>query len=79
MKYGRKVVGTCSICRGPVIEEYGVQDKILRCANCGATKLEDYGPIIEMHPRKLGDLWNATNVKERLGGLNPEYETKRVD
>lgn len=60
MKYGRKVVGTCSVCRGPVIEEFGVKGKILKCNNCGATKLEDYGPIIQMSQPKTGDMtWGA--------------------
>lgn len=80
MKYGRKIVGTCSCCRGPVIEEFGMQGKILRCGSCGATKLEDYGPIIEMKPIKAGDLyWTAGGIKERLGGLKPEYEAKGLD
>lgn len=52
MKYGRKVVGTCSICRGPVIEIQNMQGVILQCGTCGATKLEDYGPVIEMQPKE---------------------------
>lgn len=54
MKYGRKIVGTCSCCRGPVIEEYGINGKTLRCHSCGATKHEDYGPVIQMDGQ--GDL-----------------------
>ena len=80
MKYGRKIVGTCSCCRGPVIEEYGPNEVILKCNNCGATKQEDYGPVIEMTPHKVGDwTWTSPICMQRLGGLKPEYETKRLD
>lgn len=59
MKYGRKVVGTCSICRGPVEETGFGKAKILHCHDCGATKGEDYGPVIQMdEPRR----WSWDNV-----------------
>lgn len=73
----RKIVGTCSCCRGPVVEEFDANGKTLRCGNCGATKLEDYGPVIDMTPRKVGDwTWTSPICMQRLGGLKQEYETK---
>lgn len=41
------VVGTCSICAGPVVETTLGR----RCRACNATPEQDYGPVIPMQPR----------------------------
>lgn len=49
-----KIIGTCSICSGPVsIPEIwsGVIAPIPACEQCGAIKRNPYGPVIEMNPR----------------------------
>ncbi len=47
------IVGTCSICRGPVeVPEYwmGSIRPQERCSRCGATGAPNYGPVIPMTP-----------------------------
>lgn len=46
-----KTMGTCSKCGGRVVipEAWmGVKPPVLRCENCGATKTQPYGPVIDM-------------------------------
>ena len=71
-----KVVGTCSLCGGPVVVPriwWGVGPfPPPRCQNCGAVAKEDHGPVIPMEPRreyterspKYDRTWKA---KERQG------------
>lgn len=50
---GMSVIGTCSICGGPVAVEtvsWSVTPPTPRCLNCGAVKAETYGPEIPMRP-----------------------------
>jgi hypothetical protein len=47
-----KVIGTCSLCRGPVVEHVGPYSRTTgkpsdRCKKCGAAR-KSYGPVIEM-------------------------------
>ncbi len=47
------VIGTCSICGGPVMVPavwYGIEPPIPTCRNCGAVREQTYGPIIPMRP-----------------------------
>ncbi len=50
---GKFVVGTCSICGGPVCLHASwcstIPD-VPTCASCGATKRDTYGPVIDMKP-----------------------------
>lgn len=53
-----KVMGTCSKCGGRVVlpEAWmGVKTPVLRCDNCGATKKQPYGPVIDMEGGKVVD------------------------
>ena len=46
------IIGTCSICGGPVSTPdvwYGVNPPVPTCDQCGATKA-DHGPIVNMRP-----------------------------
>lgn len=43
------IVGTCSICGGPV-EGSDIGEK--RCCRCGAAERINYGPVIPMVPRE---------------------------
>jgi peptidase E len=49
------IIGTCSICSGPVTVPSNWMDilpPIPTCQSCKATKLTDYGPVIQMQPTK---------------------------
>ena len=50
------VHGTCSLCGGAVTTPDmwgGINPPIQTCQNCGATKAQPYGPVIQMEkPRK---------------------------
>ena len=51
--YGEKIIGTCSICGGPVSVpniSWSVIPPVPRCQNCGATPQVRYGPVIPMQP-----------------------------
>lgn len=55
--YYRKIVGTCSCCKGPVVEEFGSEGKVLKCKHCGVIKNEDCEPVIPMTLLpKVGDI-----------------------
>jgi hypothetical protein len=46
-----QVLGTCSICRGPVTvptSSHSMIPPVPRCEQCGAHKREPHGPVIEM-------------------------------
>lgn len=48
----KKVVGTCSLCSGPVEVPaiwHGVNPPEKKCAKCGAVAA-DHGPVIKMRP-----------------------------
>ena len=50
-----KVVGTCSLCGGPVVVPtfyWSVNPPTPTCKSCGATKQKDFGPVIPMTPSK---------------------------
>ena len=65
----QSVVGTCSLCRGPVVvpQCYGsVVPPTPTCAKCGAVKIEaDHGPVIPMRPPI------HIEIGEYLGALAP--------
>lgn len=47
------IVGTCSICGGPVVIPSIILSTVQPtpfCRKCGARKVEDYGPTIKMEP-----------------------------
>ena len=52
-----KVVGTCSLCGGPVVVPsvyHSTSPPVPICQSCGATqKTPRYGPIVEMEKKKL--------------------------
>lgn len=50
-----RIIGTCSICGGPVTVPtswLGVYPPVPTCRTCGAIKKESYGPVIDMDPPK---------------------------
>ena len=55
------VVGTCSICRGPVTQFAGVwmgtKPPSKSCAACGARPVAEYGPVIPMAPFAAPQNW----------------------
>lgn len=49
-----QILGTCSLCRGPVVVPdvwYGLYPPIPTCSNCGATAKRNFGPEIPMEPK----------------------------
>lgn len=49
--FGRRVIGLCSLCGGPVAifsENSYVEKNVPTCMHCGAIKREAYGPVIDM-------------------------------
>lgn len=50
------IIGTCSICHGPVATYdgpwEGTQKPIPTCMQCGAAKKNPHGPIVDMEPCK---------------------------
>ncbi len=52
--FNDQVLGTCSLCSGPVTVPQtwmGLYPPPPTCQRCGAVKKESYGPVIEMTPR----------------------------
>lgn len=50
---GKRTIGTCSICGGPVIVPdiwLGIVPPDPECGSCGAVKRESHGPVIDMQP-----------------------------
>lgn len=49
-----RVVGKCSLCSGPVIEQIewlpGTSPQLPHCSICGAKTLDGYGAVIAMDP-----------------------------
>lgn len=53
--YNETVLGTCSICGGPVVVPtvyHSVNRPIPKCKHCGAIEKQNFGPIIPMIPPK---------------------------
>lgn len=51
---GHTLIGTCSLCSGPVCVPtvwMGIGTPTATCAKCGAQAVADYGPIIPMRSR----------------------------
>lgn len=50
--YDKVVLGTCSLCGGPVSVPavwHGIVPPTLTCERCGAVKANEYGEVIQMH------------------------------
>lgn len=50
---GKTVIGSCSICGGPVLVHevwFCTIPDVPTCAKCGATKADSHGPVIPMAP-----------------------------
>ena len=43
-----QIIGTCSLCDGPVKMPSMMVDPVARCARCGAVPKAPYGPVVEM-------------------------------
>lgn len=59
MRSGGCIVGTCSICGGPVtVPEtwMGIYQPIPKCESCGAIEKQPFGPVIPMEPNPKGDI-----------------------
>jgi hypothetical protein len=51
--YNHNVLGSCSICGGPVVVPtayWSVIAPIPECASCGAIKADTHGPVVPMVP-----------------------------
>lgn len=61
------VIGTCSLCGGPVTVPqvwHGVIPPTPTCADCGAVKADMHGPVIPMRPGPkvtTGTTWTTTD------------------
>lgn len=57
------VIGTCSICGGPVgypAVWMGVVPPPISCGSCGAVKANEYGPVVEMEPYQQRTITTTT-------------------
>ncbi|MHC4619678.1 MAG: hypothetical protein ACYTEQ_18175 [Planctomycetota bacterium] len=57
-----QIIGTCSICGGPVVVPmvfWSVVPPVPTCGRCGATK--GHGPVIDMVPAQKTE--NAVNLR----------------
>lgn len=60
------IIGTCSICKGPVTVPtvwYGLLPPTPTCRSCGAVPAPDHGPVIKMMPRLTPE--QAEEVRQR--------------
>lgn len=51
----KRIIGTCSICQGPVtVPEcwHGIHPPTPECSQCGAQPVNAFGPTIPMQPRR---------------------------
>jgi hypothetical protein len=65
---GKSVVGTCSLCSGPVTVHcpwHSIMPDSPQCERCGAIKKEkrDYGPTIPMTPRTYTTAESSVTTK----------------
>jgi hypothetical protein len=44
------VIGTCSLCGGPVVVPSMMINPVALCSRCGAARKTSYGPVIPMEP-----------------------------
>ncbi len=66
--YKTSLIGSCSVCSGPVMKTEGSQAS---CASCGATAKNAYGPTIEMLPKgSLKKAWSDMNEEQQKAALN---------
>lgn len=64
-----QVIGTCSICRGPVqvpLIWHGVIPPVPACGSCGATKGEDHGPTIQMVPNRTRTTTGTGTIQDAM-------------
>ena len=62
-----QVVGTCSLCNGPVTISgiwMGTYPPTPECRNCGAVPEVPYGPTITMKPKTGSNDWRTILHKE---------------
>lgn len=75
---GRSVIGSCSICGGPVTVHtiwHCVIPDTPRCEQCGAVKKEEYrGPVIPMVPAQPMR-WSTTDATLSLPDNPHEKQT----
>lgn len=58
-----QVIGTCSICGGPVgypATWMGIHPPPASCGACGAEKANPYGPVIQMQPSGVRTFTSTT-------------------
>ena len=78
---GKIIIGSCSICGGPVLVHeswFCAIPDVPTCAKCGATKADSHGPVIPMAPAApwptttltTGSLPNETDQQRRDSGSN---------
>lgn len=60
--YNRTVLGTCSLCGGPVTVPtvwHGIIPPVPTCGQCGATAKQSFGPVI---PMERGRTWTSPTI-----------------
>lgn len=68
------VVGTCSLCGGPVCVPYiwsGTLPPVPYCKICNAVKKQPYGPVVEME--KNDAPFKKGKVRMKLASCSPSY------
>lgn len=69
--YSEQVIGTCSLCGGPVTVPtviWSVVPPSPTCQRCGAVQRQSYGPVIPMEkPHQTWTLtWDRSSVSDRI-------------
>ncbi len=62
-----QIVGTCSICGGPVSASTHHIRPVPTCESCGATPREAYGPVIDMRESDAPDGGHRESQQEYFG------------
>lgn len=76
------IVGTCSICSGPVCVPtayHSIVPPVPKCADCGASAKRNYGPVVPMEVVSPIKTWTSTASKKTYSGLLYDSIDKRVE
>jgi hypothetical protein len=75
------IIGTCSICRGPVEVPNNWLCTIPpapSCKRCGANADDDYGPVIAMRPRYWTGPWTP-DISESLSTEENDRRMRAIE
>lgn len=71
------IVGTCSICSGPVCVPtayHSIVPPVPKCNDCGATAKRNYGPVIPMNTVSQVTKWPSRVAVDTAGCRSYQFE-----